>query len=618
MTVSVNTMFYSPSLVLAPCLFSVFVCTGCAHWNSDLKGTRSSVDALLDEMYVLTMESSPLWASMIGERQYDAKLSDLSPEAVQKRLEQRQTLLERALKLEGHLLSATERVNLSLLLSELRQDLKAATFHPEQIPITQMGGPHTSLPQLPDRISFSTPQHYLDYAKRLALIPVHLDQHVDNMRAGLQSKNTPPKRVMQGVLDQIKAQYRDEFIQDPRRHPFFKPFKEDSVDAALADVAANTIKDAVLPSFEALARFVEIDYIPNCRASIAASESNGGLEHYQFLLDKYSTLSLSPDEIHATGVQEVKRIRSEMMTTIERSDFPNDQGLKGAELFAAFIAFLREDARFYYTSAETMLRDYAYIAKEMDALLPKLFGKLPRLPYGVREMPSFIAESAPTAYYYPGSPKNAVAGTFIVNTSQLSQRPRYEMRALTYHESVPGHHLQIALSQELAESGLHPWRELVSHTAFVEGWALYAEKLGLELGGTQPPSPFGLYRNAYDDFGRLSYEMWRALRLVVDTGLHALGWSRQEAVDYMLRHSALSNKNVETEVDRYIAWPGQAVAYKIGELRIRSLRTRAEKLLGEAFNLRAFHDIVLEAGAITLPLLEERVMAWVETQTEGQ
>ena len=415
---------------------------------------------------------------------------------------------------------------------------------------------------------------------------------------------------MEGVKEQLEAQTKDDYKKDPTAHPFFKPFREDGVDAGMSQKATYIIRDEIIPAFERLTDFTENTYVPGCRESIGASEGPWGPDFYAFRLENFTTLPLTAQDIHDTGLREVSRIRSEMMDTIARSDFDNKDNLAGEALFTSFVNYLRTDARFYYTSADAMLRDYSHIAKEMDAVLPELFGKLPRLPYGIKPMPDYIAESAPTAYYYQGSVKNGVSGTFIVNTSQLKERPKYEMKALTYHESVPGHHLQIALSQELEEAGLHKWRELVGYTVFIEGWGLYSERLGLEVGGEQGATR-GFYEDPYDDFGRLSYEMWRALRLVVDTGIHAFGWTRQRAIDYMLQNSALTQKNVENEVDRYIAWPGQAVAYKTGELRIRALRARAEKKLGEQFDIRSFHDAVLEVGAIPLSVLEKRVNDWI-------
>ena len=576
----------------------------------------AAVNALLDEDYAFKMRTYPVWASTIGDRRFDAELTDNSPAAIEARLGAISERLERARAVDPAGLTEVGRTNLDLLVYELEKSVKGAAFKSEQIPITQMGGPHTWLPQLPDRLSFTTEKHLEDYALRLEKIPASLDQTLAHMRAGMAAGNVPPKVVMAGVMVQMDTQTTEAHRADPRTHAFFKPFRERDPDDPLARRAAETIAKGILPALERLKTFTRDTYIPACRQSIGASESPWGAEYYNFRLESYTTLPLTAEEIHETGLAEVARIRAEMMETIARSDFAERDTLSGDALFAAFTQYLRQDPRFYHTSSEAMLEQYAYICKQMDAALPKLFKRLPRLPYGIKAMPDYVAASGPTAYYYSGSAQNGVAGNFMVNTSALDQRPIYEMKALAYHEAVPGHHLQIALSQELEEGGLHKWRELVGYTAYVEGWALYSERLGLEVGGAQGQGR-GFYEDPYDDFGRLSYEMWRALRLVVDTGIHAMGWSRQRAIDLMLANSALTEKNIENEVDRYISWPGQAVAYKVGELRIRALRQRAEAALGQAFDIRDFHDVVLGSGAIPLPVLERRVEVWIAAGSAG-
>ncbi|HVZ94535.1 MAG TPA: DUF885 domain-containing protein, partial [Phycisphaerales bacterium] len=370
----------------------------------------------------------------------------------------------------------------------------------------------------------------------------------------------------------------------------------------------------VVPAFRKLGEFLRDEYIPACRDTIACADFPDGEAYYNFQIEGYTTLPFTAKQIHDIGLKEVARIRSEMMDTIARSDFPKKNELKGDELFRAFTDYLRTDPRFYYTSADELLDGYRAIAKRIDAELPRLFGKLPRLPYGVREMPAFIAASSPTAFYYNGSLKNGVAGYFIANTWRLDQRPKYEMIPLTLHEACPGHHLQIALAQELADAGLPEWRTGVGYTVFVEGWGLYSESLGLDMGDQPFPSGHGFFEDPYDDFGRHSYEMWRAMRLVVDTGMHAFNWSRDRAITFMLDNSALTRTNIEREVDRYIAWPGQAVAYKIGELHIKMLRKKAQEALGPKFDIRGFHDAVLGQGAVPLDEMTRQIDAWIARQ----
>jgi len=588
---------------------------GCAHTHSP--GTEpaphpdNAVNALLDEDFEAAMKNFPVWASTLGDRRYDAELDSYTPEAIAKRRAAMKERLAKAKAITTEGLSNDAQTNLKLLIWELEESVFSAQYRKEWTPITQMGGPHTYFPQMPDRLTFTTDKHVEDYVTRIGKIGAYLTQTVENLKAGLAANHTPPHVVMAGVMAQMKTQTKPSFTEDPTTHPLYKPLAKRDAKDPLAIKTRAIIKDEVLPAMQKLSDYLAATYIPACRKTIAAKDGPGGMDYYNFRLKHYTTLPLTAQEIHNTGLNEVARIRAEMMETIARSDYPNPDKLKGDALFAAFLNYLRSDKRFYYTSIDDMLRDYSHIAKRMDAELPKLFGRLPRLPYGIKPMPAHIAERAPTAYYYQGSVKNGSSGTFIVNTSRLDQRPRYEMRALTFHEAMPGHHLQIALSQELEEAGMHRWRELVGYTAFVEGWGLYSERLGLEVGG-EDNATRGFYEDPYDDFGRLTYEMWRALRLVVDTGLHAFGWDREKTINYMLSNSALTRTNVENEVDRYISWPGQAVAYKTGELRIRALRAKAEKTLGDKFDIRAFHDVVLEQGAIPLEVLSARVNAWIQ------
>ncbi len=552
---------------------------------------------------------NPVEASIAGDRRFDHLLPDRSPESINNYLAGVRARLAQVRSIKRDHLSPANRVNADLLEYELSRALSSANFHPEHTPISQQSGPHINLPQLTEQLSFTTPQHYEDYLARLAAVAPYIDRAIANMRAGLEAGRTPPAVVMRDVVNQTSA-LLTMHAADPKTHPMYSPFLTPNVDPKQKDRAAQTIRAAITPAFTNLRDFLRDEYVPNCRKTIAASDGPDGLPYYEDRAQSYTTTKLTPQQIHSIGLTEVARIRSEMMQTIARSDFPNKDSLKGDELFKAFIHYLRTDPRFYHQTPEELLTGYRDICKRMDAELPKLFGKLPRLPYGVREMPSFIARSAPTAYYYPGSIKNGVSGTFIANTHRLDMRPKYEMIPLALHEAMPGHHLQIALAQELEEEGLPEWRTELGYTAFVEGWGLYSERLGLEVGG--PPGGRGFYQNPYDDFGRLSYEMWRAMRLVVDTGMHALGWSRQQAIDYMLENSALSEANIISEVDRYIAWPGQALGYKIGELKIRELRAHAEQQLADKFNIRAFHDTLLAAGAVPLPILETRIDEWIE------
>jgi len=429
-----------------------------------------------------------------------------------------------------------------------------------------------------------------------------------NMRAGLADGRTPPQDVMAGVPPQALFHAEARYEKTPEEHALFKPFKKRPENDPLAARAKEIIKLRVVPAFRELGIFLRDEYIPGCRRSTAALDLPDGKAFYNFALAGHTTTKLTADEIHKIGLGEVARIRGEMMKVIARSDFPGKASLQDEALFKAFVTYLRADKRFYHETAEALLAGYRDICKRADAGLPQLFGKLPRLTYGVREMERWLAPANTTARYYSGSLKNGKPGYFVANTFRLDQRPKYEMIALALHEAVHGHHLQISLAQEM--ENVPEWRTLLGYTSFVEGWALYSERLGLEIGGGE----HGMYEDPYDDFGRLTYEMWRAMRLVVDTGLHSKGWPAEKAVQYMLDNSALTEVNIRKEVDRYIAWPGQATGYKIGELKIRELRARAEKNLGDKFDIRAFHDAVLSEGAIPLPVLETNIDLWILKQ----
>ncbi len=391
---------------------------------------------------------------------------------------------------------------------------------------------------------------------------------------------------------------------DPEKNALLKPFTEFPVQipetnrVRLRQEAAVVLKEKVAPAFAKLHEFLVKTYLPGARESVGMSALPDGPAWYAYNVRARTTTTLTPQQIHEIGLAEVKRIRAEMDTVIEQS------GFKGS--FAEFSTFVRTDPQFYYTNAGDLLTGYRDIAKRIDPELPRLFGRLPRLTYGVVPIPDYAAKSQTSAYYMPGSPSAGRAGNFFANTYALNTRAKWEMESLTLHESVPGHHLQIALAQEMENEP--EFRKQGSYTAFVEGWGLYAESLGGEI---------GLYKNPYSKYGQLTFEMWRAIRLVVDTGIHSLGWTRQQAIDYFLANSSKSEHEVAVEVDRYIVWPGQALAYKIGQLKIRELREYATRELGDKFDVRQFHDQVLDNGALPLDVLETRIKSWVKEQKSG-
>ncbi|MBX3357860.1 MAG: DUF885 domain-containing protein [Phycisphaeraceae bacterium] len=585
--------------------------------------------ALLDEHYEFLLRSDPVRATTLGHAKYSTLLRDESPEAYARRRAETRARLERLNTLLSHEEGGArwgeeDLLDAGLLRFELETSIAGDRFLPEQRSMDNKRGVQIDTPQMADSLPFASESDYDHFATRLESVPTLVDQTIAQMRAGIASGRVQPRVVMLGCIEQCAAAAAGAApgpnaapTADP--NPFFKPFLKLPADSPIALRARHTVTTGIIPAYQRLAAFLKDEYLPACRDAIAASDSIDGPDLYQHELLLQTTTTLKPEEIHAIGLREVDRIRSEMMDAIARTDFPRKDSLVGDELFHAFVADLRSNPRFYFTTPDDLLRGYRDIAKRIDAQLPRLFRTLPRNPYGVREMPLISAKMGPTAYYFPGSIAGGVPGYFVANTYQLDQRPKYEMISLTMHEAVPGHHLQIALAQELDSA--HPFRRLLAYNAFLEGWALYAERLGLEMSDpdSPPASPArGLYADPYDDFGRLTYEMWRACRLVVDPGMHALGWSRQQAIDFMKANTALSELNIEREIDRYIAWPGQACGYKLGELKIRELRHKAETALGDAFDLRAFHDTILGAGSLPLPVLEERVTRWIEHSRPAQ
>jgi uncharacterized protein (DUF885 family) len=443
-------------------------------------------------------------------------------------------------------------------------------------------------------VPLSTVKDFDNYVARLRAFEQFALDHMALMREGVKQGYTLPAVVMEDA-DKAIAPH---IVEDPTRSLLYKPFTQfpDAVSqsdrARLSAEGKRAIAESVVPGYRKLLAFMTEEYLPECRQQIGASALPQGRDFYRYRVRHFTTLEIDPEQIHETGLAEVKRIKSEMLDVLKRAGFQGD--------FAAFVDYLRTDPRFYVDTPQQLLKETGLVLKRIDGELPKLFGKLPRTPYGIREIPDFIAPRTTTAYYMPPVGDGSRAGFYYVNTYNLKSRPLYEIEALSLHEAVPGHHLQIALQQEL--KGYPDFRRFAGPTAFVEGWGLYAERLGLEI---------GFYQDPYRDFGRLSYEMWRACRLVVDTGMHYLGWTREQAIGFMTENTALTLHNITAEVDRYISWPGQATAYKMGELKIRSLRKLAEAELGDKFDVRAFHDVVLGSGAVPLDVLEENVKLYI-------
>lgn len=564
----------------------------------------SAFDALADEYQQWRDFSFPESAIAHGRPTSPDRITEPGMRGALNRHNEIGYFIEKIASIDRAQLNSANQLDYDLLNRDLRNDFDSFRFKRWMMPVGQRGGPQQDLPQFGESVPFRQAADWENYVKRLTRLGAAVRDTQSMMEQGLEEGIVPPAAVLEGVIGQFESVLRGNLneIETPLAH------MPDSIPAAqqqsLREQARTAKLDALLALGEMLTWLKET-YIPKGLKSISAKDQYLGTEYYAFELKRFTTTDLTPEEIHRIGLDEVARIRGEMLEVIARTDWfaadPARAKLSNDDRFNAFVEFLRSDPRFYHTSAESLLAGYRDVCKRIDAKLPEYFGVLPRLPYGVREIPRFMAPSQTTAYYQFGSMKAGLPGWFYANTYALDQRPKYEMIPLSLHEAVPGHHLQVSIANEV--DGLREFRRDVDATAFVEGWALYAERLGISM---------GLYENPYDDFGRLLYEMWRACRLVVDTGMHAFGMSRDDAIAFLQRNTALSRLNIEREIDRYIGWPGQACGYKIGELEIRRIRSECEKRLGERFDLRAFHDHLLSAGPIPLNVLRTRMDAWCD------
>jgi len=548
--------------------------------------------AILAGHWAWLLKKDPLLATRVGVHTYDADLGDPSLAAQDRRTAVEAGFLRRLDALTATGLTDADRTNAAILRRTLATDIEGQRFSERAIEFSNRGGWHTQFADLPLQLPFFTRADYESYLARLAKIPAYAAASTTVTRTAVSHGDVLPCAVLDGFAETITGE-----IKEPAASRFYAPFAAQRPGtiapadwAALQARADAVIRDKVNPAYRAYADFYAREY--KCRTTIGASALPDGAAYYAFKAREQTTTAMTPAAIHDLGLSEVARIRGEMDALVASTGFKGNR--------AAYIAMLRSDPRYYARTPGELMAASALIAKTLDGAMPKLFGRLPRLPYTVREIPAATADGTTTAYYNEGSSAAGIAGTYYVNTTHLDQRPLFELPALTSHEAVPGHHHQISLQQEM---DLPDFRRYATFfTAFVEGWGLYSERLGLDI---------GLYDTPEKQMGRLSYEMWRACRLVVDTGIHAQGWSKERAVAFMADNTALSVANIDAEVNRYIADPGQALAYKIGELTIRRLRTRAEAELGPKFDLRAFHDAVLEQGAIPMDLLDSRMNAWI-------
>ena len=550
----------------------------------------------LDENWQDSMEKSPLFASLLGDKRYDDKVSSNSIEDFFSEREYESYVLEVLSQIDPNNLSEEDQLNYRLLKSDYEISLEGREYPGYYMRLNQRGGVQDYY-LYGNRLNFTDLQSYENWFERVKGYTQNVRNSLEINKEGLELGYTQPKLVTRGVSAQIGAMLE----RDLEDHPYFKIFKnvgdvaspEDAL--ALQNEVKEYIQNVLNPIYQELYDFLINEYLPESRDTIGISDVPNGKEWYEYLARYHTTTNLTPDEIHEIGLREVAKIRAEMEGIIEQVGWEGD--------FNSFLQYLRTDPRFYYETGEELLQAYRAMSKEIDAYMPTLFNKLPRAPYGVIPIPMESAPFTTTAYY--NAPSEGRPGYYYANLYMPEVRPKYEIPVLSVHEAVPGHHHQISLAQEM--ENVPNFRKYLSITAFVEGWGLYSEQLGESM---------GIYDDPYDKFGQLTYDMWRAVRLVVDTGMHYKDWSREDAVNLFLENTAKTEQDINNEVDRYIAWPGQALAYKIGQLKIMELRDKSKEALGDDFDIKDFHDHILSFGSIPLNILEEKVDEFIETQSK--
>ena len=551
---------------------------------------------LLTEAWEWQLTEYPVFASRLGDRRRNDQWQDLSLAAFTRRHEDQQAFLRRLRAIDSAALTADDQLNYDLFRRELENSIDAHQYKNYLMPMSQRGGVQ-SLESTAETVRLATVEDYEDWLARMAGVEKIIEQTMKLQEEGRKSGYMPPKILMERIPDQIGSQ----LVEDPELSPFFIAFAEmpDAINETdqerLRQTAKDLIDESIVPAYRRFSRYFNDTYLPASRDSIGASSLPNGEAFYEYRTRSFTTTSMTPDEIHRLGLNEVKRIRGEMQLIIDELEFDGD--------FADFLHFLRTDSQFYYDTSEELFDGYLAVSKRIDPELVKLFGRLPRIPYGLRPIPDNIAPDTTTAYYNQPAADGSRPGYYYVNLYRPEVRPKYEMEVLSVHEAVPGHHLQISLQMELEETP--EFRKYIDFTAFTEGWGLYSESLGYEL---------GLYKDPYSHFGALTYDMWRAVRLVVDTGMHYKGWTRQQAIDFFMNNAAKTETDIVNEIDRYISWPGQALAYKIGQLKMLELRRKCEGALGDDFDIKAFHDEMLGAGALPMEILETRMNRWLAEQ----
>ena len=565
-----------------------------------LDDRRKALNDVFHDFWEDTLKHDPELASDLGDKRYNDQITDYSVAAINDQLARGQEFLMRLAAIDPAGFTDQEKLSQQLLERRLETDQEAAQFKEWEMPVTQMDGIYSTYPELVAELTFATAKDYDDWIARLHAIPRAFEQVTHNMEIGMEDNRVPPRFLLEKALAQVSELAH----QKPEDSPLALPLKKfpAAIPAAQQQQIRAEMLDAIakedLPAYQRFERFMRVSYVPAGRSAPGIDALPDGAAYYRFLIQRVAGVSLPPDQLHQIGLDEVKKDRAAMLAIAEKLGFKD---------LAGFQATLKTNPKLHPASAQALLEAYRNDLAPMQAKLPQLFGRLPRARFEVLPVPAYMAPTAPPAYYEPPAPDGSRPGRLRINTYDATQRNLYDVEAISYHEGIPGHHLQISIAQELP--GLPAFRRyLDSYTAYTEGWGLYAEQLGKDV---------GFYQDPYSDYGRLESDLWRAIRLVVDTGVHSQHWTRQQMVDYFHQNSAIDEPSVQAEVDRYIAWPAQALAYKAGQMEILELRSEARKALGPKFDLRAFHDEVLDSGPLPLDMLQQRVEAWISAQAAG-
>jgi uncharacterized protein (DUF885 family) len=557
------------------------------------------LNKLFNDIWQDRLKRSPEFASALGDKRYNDQLTDYSSQAVNAALAQGRQFIEQLSMIDTTGLPDQEKLSAELMLRSLIEDQEAARFKEWEMPVDQFNGFQVALPQMVENLSFETVKDYDDYIERMKKVPTAFSQVMTDMQLGMDEGRVPPKYILEKVLVQTQALAGQKAADSPFAGPL-KKFPKSISAADQARISADlleAISNDMLPSYQRFAKFLAAQYIPKGRTEPGAWALPDGDAYYAFCVRRSTTLNKTPAEIHQIGLDEVKKDEEQMLAIVHKLGYPD---------LKTFAAALKANPKEHPQSDAQLLDAYRGYIGQMKTKLPDLFGRLPKAPLEVTAVPDYMAKDQAAAYYNQGTPDGSRPGRVYINTYNLSERSLADVEAVAYHEGIPGHHLQIAIAQEL--TGLPEFRKQSYYTAYTEGWALYSERLGKEI---------GFYQDPYSDYGRLEADMWRSIRLVVDTGVHSQHWTRQQMVDYFHEHSAIDETNVQSEVDRYIAWPGQALGYKMGQLKILELRQRAQTALGPKFDIKAFHDEIVDSGALPLDVLDRRVDAWIAAQKAG-